>query len=187
MNKRTILIACKIFAQELEAALPPDKDIEIIWIDAALHADLQKLEEELQRVLTAEQSKGVDIRILFGSGCHPDMCRLARRFGAGLAPVKNCIEAFCGEKTRQLEENRTMIMTPGWVRAWPNIMRALGWDDVDTRINFGIYDRILLLEPGLDPLTEEEILTFFDLTQVPIELESLDLGQFRETLARVLC
>lgn len=187
MKKHKVLIACKIFARELEAALPADEDIEIIWIDAALHADLPMLETELHRALTEKQGTDVDIRILFGSACHPDMCRLARRYGAGLAPVKNCIEAFCGDTVKKLEENRTMIMTPGWVRAWPDIMAALGWDDVDTRINFGIYDRILLLDPGLDPLTDEEILTFFDLTQVPIELESLDLSQFRETLSRILC
>jgi hypothetical protein len=79
-----------------------------------------------------------------------------------------------------------MIMTPGWVRAWPSIMEALGWDGVDTRINLGRYDRILLLDAGVDPLSEEEILSFFDLVQVPIEVESLNLDHFKCTLAEVL-
>jgi hypothetical protein len=126
------------------------------------------------------------VQVFFGSGCHPDICRLTRRFGAGIAPVKNCIEAFCGEDAKKLEENRTMIMTPGWVRAWPRIMEALGWDEVDTRINLGRYDSILLLDAGVDSLSEEEILSFFDLVQVPIEIEPLNLDHFKCTLAEVL-
>jgi hypothetical protein len=37
--------------------------------------------------------------------------------------------------------------------------------------NLGRYDRILLLDPGIDPLSDEEILMFFDLTRIPIEIE----------------
>jgi hypothetical protein len=79
-----------------------------------------------------------------------------------------------------------MIMTPGWVRAWPNIMAALGWDAVDVRINLGRYSRILLLEPGINPLNDEEILSFFDLTQVPIDIEPLELDHFEQTLTKLL-
>ncbi|MGA7874061.1 MAG: DUF1638 domain-containing protein [Desulfoferrobacter sp.] len=186
MKKRISLVACKIFEKELITTLPPDEDVEVVWIDAALHADLPKLEKELAGALSADRLSDRDVRILFGSGCHPDMCQLARRFGAGLAPVKNCIEAFCGLRTKELEANRTMVMTPGWIRAWPDIMKALGWDEVDARINLGIYDRILLLDPGVDPLSEDEILAFFDMTQVPVEMEVLDLSHFKATLEKIL-
>jgi hypothetical protein len=100
--------------------------------------------------------------------------------------VRNCIEAFCGDLAKELEANRTMVMTPGWVRAWPGIMNTLGWNEVDVRINLGRYDRILLLEPGIDPLTEEEILRFFDLTQVPVDVQPLGLEHFRNVLAGAL-
>lgn len=79
-----------------------------------------------------------------------------------------------------------MIMTPGWVRAWPSIMKGLGWDEVDVRTNLGRYERILLVDPGLDPLTEEEIIDFFDLTQVPIECEPLDLQHFKNVVASLI-
>jgi hypothetical protein len=186
MEKRIVLVACKIFEKELMATLPPNEDVEVLWIDAALHADLPKLEKELVGELSNGRLADSEVRLLFGSGCHPDMSRLARRFGAGLAPVKNCIEAFCGAMTKELEANRTMVMTPGWIRAWPAIMKALGWDEVDARINLGIYDRILLLDPGIDPLSDDEILAFFDLTQVPVEMEALDLSHFKTTLSNIL-
>ena len=186
MEKRIVLVACRIFERELMATLPPNEDIEVVWIDAALHADLPKLEEKLVGELSNGRLVDSEVRLLFGSGCHPDMCRLARRFGAGLAPVKNCIEAFCGARTKELEANRTMVMTPGWIRVWPEIMKALGWDAVDARINLGIYDRILLMDAGVDPLSEEEILAFFDVTQVPVEMEVLDLNHFRTTIDKIL-
>ncbi|MGC8492781.1 MAG: DUF1638 domain-containing protein [Syntrophobacteraceae bacterium] len=181
-----VLIACEIFAHEVQAVLPPDEDFEIVWLEAALHASPARLEEALHTALSKSKAQEADVRILFGSGCHPTLCDLAREHGAALSPVKNCIEAFCGERTRELEANRTMIMTPGWVRAWPSIMTALGWNEIDVRMNLGRYDRILLLEPNIDPLTEEEILAFFDLTQVPLELQPLDLGHFRAFLAEAL-
>jgi len=186
MTKRKILIACNVFEKELQACLPAEGEPDIIWIDAGLHADLPRLEKELTRALEETERDGTEVQIFFGSGCHPEICRLARRFSAGIAPVKNCIEAFCGENAEKLEENRTMIMTPGWIRAWSRIMEALGWDEVDVRINLGRYDRMLLLDAGLDPLSEEEILSFFDLVQVPIKIESLNLDLFKSTLAEVL-
>jgi hypothetical protein len=186
MKKRKILIACNVFEKELQACLPAEGRPEIIWIDAGLHADLHRLEEQLTKALEESKGEGTEVQVFFGNGCHPDICRLSRRFGAGIAPVKNCIEAFCGENAKKLEENRTMIMTPGWVRAWPRIMAALGWDEVDVRINLGRYDRILLLDAGVDPLREEEILTFFDLVQVPVEVEALDLEHFKCTLTAIL-
>jgi len=40
--------------------------------------------------------------MFFGSGCHPEIYRIVKRFGAGIAPVKNCLEAFCGENVEKL-------------------------------------------------------------------------------------
>ena len=79
-----------------------------------------------------------------------------------------------------------MIMTPGWIRAWPSMMAALGWNEVDVRINYGRYNRILVLEPGINPLSDEEILEFFDLTQIPIEIEPLELEHFKSLLTGML-
>ena len=79
-----------------------------------------------------------------------------------------------------------MIMTPGWIRAWPQMMEAQGWDTFDVRMNMGRYDRILLLDAGINPLSDEELIEFFDLVQIPVEVEILDLGLFRETLIRAL-
>ncbi len=52
------------------------------------------------------------------------------------------------------------------------------------RINLGRYARILVIDPSLNSLSDEEVLAFFDLAQVPVEVVHLALGLFRDTMAR---
>ena len=184
------LVACRIFEEELHAVLDTEsrlEDIQIVWVDSGLHCDLNRLEEALAKAIATARTAGRDVRMLFGRGCHPEIDSLAGKCAIRTTPVKNCIEAFLGEKAKKLEEDRTMVMTPTWIRTWPHSVRTfLGWNEVDIRMNMGRYDRILVADPGLNPLTDEEILDFFDLVQVPVEVMSLDLGLFRETVARLL-
>lgn len=186
MKTPNILIACRIFEKELQAVLPRDVNNRILWVDAALHADLNCLEKNLTECLSSSKASGGNVRMLFGKGCHPDIDLLRNEYCVQMPQVKNCIEAFLGEKLKDLERNSSMIMTPAWVRTWPDMMKALGWDEVDVRINLGRYHRILILDAGLDSLTDEEILSFFDLVQVPIEIEHLDLHHFRNLIGNLL-
>ena len=186
MNKKKI-IACQIFTDELLAVLPEQyKDIDITWLDAGLHANLDKLEKALKRALMDAASEGADTRVFLGNGCHPDMCSIINSHGGKILETKNCVEAFCPESIDELEQNRTMFITPGWIRFFPNLMAALGWDEVDVRQNFGRYDQILLMDTGINPLSEEEILEFYDLTQTPIEIQQISLDHFRAKLIEVL-
>jgi Protein of unknown function (DUF1638) len=184
--KTKVLVACKIFEKELKAVLPEDSEIKIIWLEAALHCNLHHLEEGLKDALLSTNRPRTDIRILYGTSCHPEMPLLSKEHGVETLSVRNCIEAFLGDRATEVENERTMIMTPGWVRAWPSIMKGLGWDEVDVRVSLGRYERILIIDAGLDPLTDEETIAFFDLTQVPIETEPLDLRHFKDVVHRLL-
>jgi Protein of unknown function (DUF1638) len=181
-----LLIACKIFYDELLSVLSSNADVKVVWIEAALHVNPDRLEGELKAALADAAKNGTTTQLFLGVGCHPDMVKLSREYGALISPVKNCLEAFLGAKTKELEKDGTMIMTPGWVRAWPSMMAALGWNEVDVRINYGRYNRILVLEPGINPLSDEEILEFFDLTQIPIEIEPLELDHFKSLLTAMI-
>ena len=181
------LIACGIFKTELETILRDRTDIIVHWIDAALHADPDKMEEELATAIDSIPSKGDDIVFLFGNGCHPDICTIAGNCGVDLFEEKNCIHAFLGvEQTKELEKERTMIISPGWLEAWQGINDRLGWDEVDVRINMGRYDRILILDPGIEPISDEAILEFYDLVQVPVEIMAITLDCFREFVAKTI-
>ena len=186
MDCKKNVITCKIFKDEIEAISIDRSKASFQWIDAALHADPERMEKEIARMVTQiDQVK--NIRFLFGNGCHPDMCEIAKKAGAGLPPEKNCIHAFLGAaQAKALEENRTMIVSPGWIEAWGGIMEGLGWDETDVRINLGRYDRILLLDPEIVALNEETLLEFFDLVQVPIETMKLELTYFKNFVNKVI-
>ena len=181
------IIACQIFTDELSAVLAEGyEDIDVVWLDAGLHMNFDALEANLKQALEEAATGGVRTNVLFGSGCHPDICMLATRHDGKMLGAKNCVHAFCGKGLKALEQNRTMVITPGWIRLFSNLMAAAGWDEVDVRQNLGRYDRILLLETGINPLSEEEILAFYELTQVPIEMQAIDLSYFRARLMELL-
>ena len=175
------IIACKIFEHEVKAVVSKNEDLRFHWIDVALHADPAKMKTAISTSISKIVPSKSKICFLFGNGCHPDMCSIAKKYSVDLPAEKNCIHAFLGfNKTRELEQDRTMIITPGWIDAWQDIMAGLGWDEVDVRINMGRYDRILLLDPGLVPFNDEILIEFYDLVQVPIEIMEINLDYFKE-------
>lgn len=188
MKNGISLIACKIFERELNTVLASRADLTIHWLDAALHADADRMKKELTAaVANAGKKHREGLCLLFGNGCHPDMVDIIEGCDAQLPPVKNCIQAIIGpEKTKALEADRTMVITPGWITAWPGIMAGLGWNEVDVRINLGRYDRIVLLDPGIVPIDDEELIAFYDLVQVPIEIEPVDLTYFQKLVGEML-
>lgn len=115
--------------------MPDEITIEILWLNAGLHADLSSLKAELTKALSTTIGGDADVRILFEGSCHPEINELAKKYGSKTLSVKNCIEVFLGDKSQYLEDGDTMVMTPGWVRVWPQIMQSLCWDEVDVRIN----------------------------------------------------
>ncbi|MDR2387077.1 MAG: DUF1638 domain-containing protein [Deltaproteobacteria bacterium] len=183
-------IGCDIFRDEIEWVLSrhPEIQTRAKWLQAGLHNDMNILEQRLGQALAEEAEKGPqDLRLLIGNGCLPQMSDLAKEKNLPLLNFKNCLEAILGlEKLRELEQGRTMVITPSWIRrAWfaPEGMRALlGWDNTDFRQNFGRYDRILVLDPGFEPLTDLEILEAFEIIEVPIEVEPLSLENFEKVI-----
>ncbi|MEJ5366229.1 MAG: DUF1638 domain-containing protein [Desulfosoma sp.] len=172
------IIACRIFEDELQACIGERTDVKILWVDAALHADLDRLEKDLHCKSDDLSPESGPRYLVFGAGCHPELRRIAEEGGFETAPFRNCLEWLAGPQAREIEKDRTMLMTPAWVRVWPQIMAVMGWDQVDARIQLGRYDRILVLDAGLNPLSDEEILHFFDLVQVPLVIEPVDVRDF---------
>jgi hypothetical protein len=185
MAPARILIACEIFRDELEAVMP-DNAAEVIWLAGGLHADAAGLARAIRAAGRQAEQRDGSVRLLIGSGCHPDMQGLACACGSSPALFRNCIEAFVGRQQCATGDVRTMMITPGWLKAWPGRGTSLGWDPAEMRMQHGRYDRILLLDPGLRPVPAEQVLALFDLIRVPIEVQPLDLAHFRKVVADAL-
>ena len=188
MTKPLTLIGCGIFQEETESLLA-GADLALTWLPVGLHDNLETLEAGLDQALAEARTGGGPVGLLFGYGCLPEMRAFAAARRAALLPARNCLAALAGEDgLKELEKDRTLVASPGWVRKmWLGRAGAVGgWQADDYRQNFGRYDRVVVLDPGLNPITDEEIITCYDLIQVPLEVRPLDLGPFRLALEELL-
>jgi|GEM_PF-977111 len=189
MSERRIIIACDILRSEMEYVLKDNRkyQAEFIWLGAGLHNNLEVFEERLESTwsdLPEDFRSAPELRLMIGQGCLPGLTEWAAPRKARLMPTKNCLTALLGEdQLRELEQDRTMVVTPSWLRrnwfAEEGLRSLLGWDDTDFRINFGRYDRILVLDSGLESLSDEEILAAFSVIEVPLETAPLSLDRFQ--------
>lgn len=183
MHDKIILIGCSIFQEEITQIIEERKPgLTIDWQEVGLHDNIELLEETLDSRLEAARQSGAKIGFLYGWACLPEMKKFAKDRGVKYLPAKNCLAALVGdERLKELEQDRTLVASPGWVRKmWlGRAGTATGWTADDYRMQFGRYDRILVLDPGLKPLSDEEIINCFDLVQVPIETLACDLDHFK--------
>ena len=90
------------------------------------------------------------------------------------------------QRVKELQRNRTSIITQGWVNMIKKFIEDEPLSEDNIRTLMGHFDRLLLLDYGATPLTDEEILFFYDLVQVPIEMERADVKYFQDILNRLL-
>lgn len=183
-----VFIGCSMLKEEINNVMENLKlENNIFFIDAALHVNLDQLEQALKEKLDkiANQSQPI---ILVGNKCHPDIQSLAEKYNGKIVKASNCIELLLGDKMKELDqEAKTFYLTNGWLKRWRDIfVKGLGWDKVDARQNFGYYDRIVLIDTGLTEISEEDILNFFEYTQVPVEVYPTTLDHLKSELLYVL-
>ena len=187
--KKIFLIICEVFKDDLLPLLKDHPEFEVLTLDLGLHSYVEKLESELSEAIDQARAKGMtDIRLIFGWACLPEMKVFAEKKGVKILQTQNCLAAFVGDaRLKELEQNRTMVITPAWLKLWPDQMRKyLGWDPVDFRQQCGYYDRLLLLDNAQNPVSDEDILNFYELAQVPIEVMPITFDFFYEGLKEFL-
>ena len=188
--KKQHLITCPIFARELAAVLAQSPAAPLVRLmDYRVHFSGAAMAREVAKGVEAARQEGAAIALLVGRECEsvPSISDMAAGCGGKLADGLNCIEIILGrERARQLQENRSTVMTPAWIEMINNSIADGHWTLEDARINLGRYDRIILLDFGLEPLDDEKILEFFELTQVPIEILPVSLDHFKQEVDRLL-
>ena len=174
------VVACTIFRAELEHIL--GVDLEAAWLPAGLHVSEERLGQALDEALGADE----DVACFYGA-CHPDIDAKLAALGGRRVSAKNCVGAFLSPTEQAELGERVFIMSPGWLKAWRAIfVEGLGWDEIDGRINFGAYDRVVVLDFGLEPIDDLDVLEFFDYTQTEVEILPATLDYFRERVAETL-
>ena len=182
-----VFIGCSILKNEINQVMQemglPNKTV---FIDAALHVNIDRLEEALRGKLDETREMGKPI-ILVGNRCHPDIDIIAKEYDGQIVPRANCLELLLGNTMKELnKEAKIFYTTSAWLAKWKEIfITELGWDEIDGRQNFGFYDKILLLDWGT-PVDDLAILEFFEFTQVPIELYPISLDNLKKEITKLL-
>jgi len=160
--------------------------IEVDYVDEALHVDLDKLAESVTGKLS--KMDGDSINVVIGNQCHPEMEQIAASHGGRVIQARSCIDMLLGKEMAKFDfEAKTFYLTSGWLESWRKIfIEGLGWDSIDARQNFGYYDRVLLLDTGINPVNEVNILEFYEYVQVPVEIIPVDLAHLRKLLDQLI-
>ncbi|MDR2534754.1 MAG: DUF1638 domain-containing protein [Treponema sp.] len=182
------LIGCGIFQWELERVLPEiektlGEQITAKMVSPALDVSEAKLEQALRESLEffGNQKCGW----LYGGMCHTNMADLAKESGSVYPSPANCASIFLGpEKKKELDaQGNFYYISSGGLRLWRKIYQEeRGWDDTDARINFSYFEKIIVLDTGIFEISDEELLDFFDFTQIPVEVEPISLDPFKSIL-----
>ncbi|MBU1138454.1 MAG: DUF1638 domain-containing protein [Proteobacteria bacterium] len=189
-SKGRSLIVCPIFRKELEKVLQElGLAPRISYMHYTIHNNPMRMEEELQSSLEKVRTKNNDVRFLVGRHCKGkrDMTEVVEDCGGKIPQARNCIDMLIGDElTKKLQKDRTSLMTPAWIRMINQSIKEGQWTVSDARLNLGWYNKILILDTGVETLSDEQIMEFYDLTQVEIEILPVDLSHFKNLLQELL-
>jgi Protein of unknown function (DUF1638) len=184
------LVACPIFRKELESVLGELGSVpQINYMHYTIHNNPLRMEEELQENIAKVSATGKDVRFLVGKQCKSkrDIAEVVEDCGGKIPQARNCIDMLIGDElARKLQKNRTSLMTPAWIRMINQSIAEGQWSVTDARLNLGWYNKILILDTGVDPLSDEQIMEFYDLTQVEIDILPVDLVYFKTLLQELM-
>lgn len=180
-GRGALFISCGIFKEELRHLAAQGRFAgEVVFLDAALHVNFDKLRARLEQALREAGRSGDELRVVYGH-CHPEITEILERSGAKRLAAGNCLEAFVGadEIERLNAEATSFFLSAGWVNNWEN-MFEMGRADFafDFTSMFESYRRIVVFETGVIPLDEERIRKFSAFTGLPVERRAITLDYF---------
>jgi hypothetical protein len=182
------IIACGIFEKEIEALrLELGFPFEAHYLGAGLHVDFDDLKGALVAELEKCRKDGSEGTIVVYGQCHPMIEEILRPYHAALAACQNCVDAFITRKglEKKAKDGLFFYLSPGWLDAWKDIFRRLNWGQEEARMQMGSFRGSVYLDTLKDAAArEEELLEFFDFTNLPFEIMPVDLGHFKSLIIK---
>jgi hypothetical protein len=182
------IIACGIFEKEIEALrLELVFPFEAHYLGAGLHVDFDDLKGALVAELEKCRKNGSDGQIVVYGQCLPLIEEILAPYHAALAACQNCVDAFITRKglEKKAKDGLFFYLSPGWLDAWKDIFRRLNWGPEEARMQMGSFKGTVYLDTLKDaPAREEELLEFFDFTNLPFEIMPVDLGHFKSLIVK---
>jgi hypothetical protein len=180
------IIACGIFRKEIEA-LQEDLGFpfEAHYLGSGLHVDFDDIKIALQEEL--ERCKYCEGIIVAYGQCHPRIDDILKPYHAALIACQNCVDAFISRKEVEKKANEGLFfyLSPGWLEAWNDIFDHLNWGQEEARLQMGSFRGVVYMDTLKDAsLREQELLLFFDFTNLPYQIMPVNLNHFKSLIVR---
>jgi hypothetical protein len=182
------IISCGIFRFELEKIHPELEaelgcSIELDFLPSVLDVKADSLEKAVtEKLVCHEDQKTV---LLYGSMCHTEWPRIIGTRGTVYPKPANCVEILLSpERKKEFDERENIyFLAISGLKNWEKIYRQEhGWDDADARVNFGYFEKIVVLDTGVFEVSEEDLFAFFDYVQIPVEVMRISLDHFKSLI-----
>jgi len=86
---------------------------------------------------------------------------------------------------RRRPERVSSYLSPGWLDAWKDIFARLNWDQAEARLQMGSFRGAIYIDTLSDAhQREEQLLEFFDFTNLPFEVMPVDLSHFKSLIIK---
>lgn len=182
------IIACGVFQKEIEG-LQSDLGFpfDAHYLASGLHVDFDDIREALTGELEKCQKKGYEGMIVAYGQCHPKIEDILNPYHAALIDCQSCVDAFITRKgmEEKAKEGLFFYLSPGWLDAWHDIFSRLNWGQAEARLQMGSFRGAVYIDTLSDAHQREaELLEFFDFTNLPFEVMSVDLSHFKSLIIK---
>ncbi len=184
------IIACGVFQKEIERLKEKqglDFPFEAHYLDPGLHVNFDELMEALRGELELCQGKGYEGIVVVYGQCHPKMDEILKTYSAALIDCQNCVDAFITRKGMEEKAKHGLYfyLSPGWLEAWREIFRRMNWDLSEARLQMGPFKGVVFVDTLEDAsFREQELLAFFDYTNLPFEIMPIRLDHFKSLIIK---
>jgi hypothetical protein len=183
---RITILSCGIFQPELDILIPEIKrelkniDITVLYLSPGLHNAPGKMKEELTQNL--DKLKSEKTLTLYGSGCHTEISTILKEYNTVSPKEKNCIEMVLNPdiKAEMDKSGNIIYLTAGWLKAYQEVF----WNNMYAGTIVG--DKSIYLDCGKNLVSDEELLEFFDFSNLPVETERITLDNFKNIVVTLL-
>ena len=182
------ILSCGVFEPELNKVLKEIKEenifneyINVKYLPFGLHSNLDKLKSEI--VTNLDKIKDNKIILLYGNKCHYKFHDFLKDYDDVITfDDANCIELIIKNKKSIIDE-KNLYITSGWVLKFDELNNFINAVDIyDIRQQYGRYENVIIGDTKVCEFKDEMIFDLFEKIQVPIEIQDIDINNFKNKI-----
>lgn len=185
------ILSCGVFEPELNKVLEEIKsekifseDIDVKYLPFGLHTNLDKLQSTI--VTNLDKVKDSKVILLYGSKCHYKFHDFLKDYDNIVTfDDANCMELIIKDdkNNESIIDDKNLYITSGWVLKFDELNRfSYAVDMYDIRQQYGQYENVIIGDTKVFDITDEMIFDLFDKIEVPIDVQSIDINNFKNKI-----